>query len=47
MTSLPEAARRLVRFDRMFEPDAAWRAYYDEKFGKYRELYEALRMFNG
>ncbi|MBI4924241.1 MAG: carbohydrate kinase [Devosia nanyangense] len=47
LPSLPEAVRRLVQFDRVFEPQASVRAYYDEKFGKYRELYEALRGFNG
>lgn len=47
MANLAEAAGRLVQFDRTFEPDSAQRGYYDHKFGKYRELYEALRAFNG
>lgn len=47
MPSLPEAVRSLVRFDRTFDPDPARRSYYDERFGHYRALYEALRPFNG
>lgn len=47
MASLPEAVDGLVRFDRTFEPDPALSGYYAERFGKYRELYEALRAFNG
>lgn len=43
MTSLPEAVTQLVKFDRTFEPNVEHRDYYDEKFGKYRELYDALR----
>jgi xylulokinase len=46
LPSLPEAVHRLVKFDRVFEPDPSLRAYYNDKFGKYRELYEALRGFN-
>ena len=46
LPSLAEAAGRLVRFDRTFAPDPTRRGYYDEKFGKYRELYQALRAFN-
>lgn len=44
--SLPAAVRELVKFDRTFEPDAARRGYYDDKFARYRELYQALRPFN-
>lgn len=47
MPSLAEAATGLVRFDRSFEPDPTHKAYYDDKFGKYRELYAALKVFNG
>jgi xylulokinase len=46
MPSLTDAVRKLVKFDRTFEPNAANLAYYDEKFGKYRELYAALQPFN-
>lgn len=46
MASLTEAARTLVRFDRSFEPNATLRGHYDEKFGKYLELYRALQPFN-
>ena len=46
MPSIGEAAKRLVRFDRSFAPNPALRVYYDDKFGRYRELYEALRSFN-
>lgn len=44
--SLQEAVHSLVQFDRTFEPRARYRALYDERFGKYRELYETLRPFN-
>jgi xylulokinase len=46
MPSLAAATERLVAFDRTFEPDPRARAYYDEKFGKYRELYARLKPFN-
>jgi xylulokinase len=46
MPSIVAAARELVQFDRVFEPDAGMAGYYAERFGKYRELYEALRAFN-
>jgi xylulokinase len=46
MSSLDEAVRQLVRFDRTFEPQAFNRAYYDDKFGQYISLYEVLRPFN-
>ena len=44
--SLSEAVRTLVRFDRTFAPSTIDRAYHDDRFGHYRELYEALRDFN-
>ncbi len=44
--SLEAAVAQLVRFDRTFEPDAANRRYYDEKFGNYVALYDTLRPFN-
>ncbi len=46
MSSLRAAVGQLVKFDRTFEPDAKARAYYDDKFGHYGELYAALRPFN-
>ncbi len=46
MSSLTEAADQLVQFDRTFEPDLARAGYYGDKFGKYRELYAALKAFN-
>ena len=46
MTSLTDAVRQLVTFDRTFEPDAGVRGYYDDKFSNYRALYETLRPFN-
>ena len=46
MPSLAEAATELVRFDRTFEPNVTHKAYYADKFGKYRELYTALKAFN-
>jgi xylulokinase len=47
MPSIAEAAGELVQFDRTFEPDRSKAGYCDEKFGKYRELYAALKTFNG
>jgi xylulokinase len=44
--SLQDAVQRLVRFDRMFEPRRDYRALYDDRFGKFRELYTTLRPFN-
>jgi xylulokinase len=44
--SIAAAARELVQFDRTFEPDRAMAGYYGDKFGKYRELYAALKAFN-
>lgn len=46
MNSLPEAVRDLVQFDRTFDPNPTHHAYYDEKFGHYVALYEAMRGFN-
>ena len=46
MPSIAAASRELVQFDREFTPDASKVAYYSEKYGKYRELYEALKAFN-
>lgn len=46
MTSLADAVRRLVTFNRVFEPDPALRGYYRDKRGKFEELYRALRPFN-
>lgn len=44
--SLQGTVRRLVSFDRTFEPDLAKAGYYDERFAKYVELYQSLRSFN-
>jgi xylulokinase len=46
VASMSDAVRQLVRFDRSFEPQEAHRAYYTEKFGHFRALYEALRPIN-
>jgi xylulokinase len=46
VSGMREAVRQLVRFDRTFEPQAAYRAYYDDKFGHFQALYEALRPIN-
>ncbi|MCB9993174.1 MAG: carbohydrate kinase [Hyphomicrobiaceae bacterium] len=46
MPSLTEAVNRLIQFDRVFEPDTRHKAYYDDRFGMYRELYAALTPFN-
>lgn len=47
MPSIAAAARELVQFDRSFEPDAGKAGYYADKYGKYRELYYALKTFSG
>jgi xylulokinase len=46
LSSAAEAIERLVHFDRSFEPDAATRDYYNDRYAQYRELYEALRPLN-
>jgi xylulokinase len=46
MDSLTDAVRRLVQFDGTFEPNPGLRGYYDDKFGRYGELYAALKPFN-
>lgn len=43
---LGDLVRRLVRFDRDFEPNPKSSGYYDHRFGKYVDLYESLRAFN-
>lgn len=43
---LSHVVRRLVRFDRTFEPDLEKREYYGDRFGHYSALYENLRLFN-
>lgn len=45
--SLVTAVRELVRHDRYFTPDAERKAYYAERHGHFRALYEDLREFNG
>ena len=46
MSSVPAAVKQLVHFDRWFEPSIEMRGYYDDKYGQYLALYEALRPFN-
>jgi len=46
MPTLRAAVQQLIRFDRTFEPNAALAGYYADKFGRYRELYAALKPFN-
>ena len=46
MSSMRGAMRQLVRFDRTFEPRAAYRGYYNDKFGHFLALYKALRPIN-
>jgi len=46
MPSLHEATSSLIRFDRIFEPQARYRAHYEDAYGKYRELYKAMQPFN-
>ncbi|MFC0012554.1 xylulokinase [Devosia nitrariae] len=46
-TSIAEIVKRLVKYDRAFEPDPATRGYHEDRFGKYMDLYQALRGFNG
>jgi xylulokinase len=46
MSSLQQAVDELVQFDRTFEPNGAHRGYYDDRFGKYRLLYEQLKPLN-
>lgn len=46
MPSIAAASRELVKFDRAFEPDRTKAGYYADRFGKYRELYAALKAFN-
>jgi xylulokinase len=43
--TLEEAARRMCRVDRTFEPNPARTAAHDEGFGRYRELYARLKGF--
>lgn len=46
-TTIAEVVRRLVKYDRVFEPDRERAGYHDDRVGKYAELYHALRAFNG
>jgi len=43
---LLEAARRVHRPGRMFEPDTKLASFYDEMFGLYRGIYPALKELN-
>lgn len=44
--ALTPAVLQLVHYDRQFEPNGALRAHYDDAFGQFRALYEALRPLN-
>ena len=44
--SIAEVVRKLVRYDRTFEPDAGKAAHYDDRFENYLALYQDLRPFN-
>ena len=44
--SLHDAAHSLIKYDRTFEPRPAFRQLYADRYGKFRELYGALRPFN-
>jgi len=45
--SIAAGARRLVQFDRTFDPRPELRQFYADRYGQYRALYEALTPFNG
>lgn len=45
-SSLVETVRRLVKFNRSFEPNLNKAGYHRDRIGKYTELYESLRGFN-
>jgi xylulokinase len=45
--SIEEAADRMTRLERTFEPNLALRAQYDEGFGRYTDLYARLKGFGG
>jgi xylulokinase len=45
--SIEEAADRMVRLERTFEPNLALRTQYDEGFGRYTDLYARLKGFGG
>lgn len=43
---LGEVARRVVRIDRVYEPDPARHAAYEERFAIYRDVYPAMAAIN-
>ncbi len=45
-SSLAGTVRRLVKFDRVFEPDKTKASYHGDRIAKYLELYETLRPFH-
>ena len=45
--SIAAGARRLVQFDRTFDPRPELQQFYADRYGHYRDLYEALTPFNG
>ena len=44
--ALLPAVRQLVRYDRVFEPDAARKAHHDSGFENFRALYDEMKPFN-
>ena len=44
-SSVGEAVERCVRVRDVVEPDPAWRSAYEEGYGRFRDLYPALRPF--
>ena len=46
VTPLSQVVRRLVRFDRTFEPDQGKHDFYGERFAHFLALYESQRKFN-
>jgi xylulokinase len=45
--SIEDAAGRMSRLERTFEPNPALKAHYDEGFGRYADLYARLKGFGG
>jgi xylulokinase len=41
-SSVEEAAEQMIQFKERFEPNPVYRAVYDETFGTYINLYDAL-----
>jgi xylulokinase len=45
--SIEDAAGRMSRLERTFEPNRTLKAHYDEGFGRYTDLYARLKGFGG